>query len=116
MSALAPTLQAFFTEHLTGQRQASPHTIAAYRDTMRLLLRFAQQQTAKEPSALNIDDPRRAADRGVPGSPAARAFEQREDAQREAGGHPLAVSVRRVASSRARRSHPARPRDPSQAF
>jgi len=56
MSALAPTLQAFFTEHLTGQRQASPHTIAAYRDTMRLLLRFAEQQTAKEPSALNIDD------------------------------------------------------------
>jgi hypothetical protein len=35
MSALAPTLQAFFTERLIGQRQASPHTITAYRDTLR---------------------------------------------------------------------------------
>ena len=38
MSALAPTLQAFFTERLISQRQASPNTIAAYRDTFRLLL------------------------------------------------------------------------------
>ena len=35
MSALAPTLQAFFTDRLIGERQASPHTIAAYRDTLR---------------------------------------------------------------------------------
>ena len=41
MSALAPTLQAFFTDRLIGQRHASPHTIAAYRDTLRLLLAFA---------------------------------------------------------------------------
>jgi hypothetical protein len=33
MSALAPTMQTFFSERLQGQRQASPHTIAAYRDT-----------------------------------------------------------------------------------
>ena len=39
MSALAPTLQAYFTDRLIGQRQASPNTIAAYRDTFRLLLR-----------------------------------------------------------------------------
>ena len=38
MTALAPTLQAFFTERLIRQRQASPHTLAAYRDTLRLLL------------------------------------------------------------------------------
>jgi integrase/recombinase XerD len=56
MSALAPTLQAFFTERLVGQRQASPHTLAAYRDTLRLLLCFAAQRTGKQPSALNIDD------------------------------------------------------------
>ena len=37
MSALAPTVQAFFTERLITQRNASPHTIAAYRDTFRLL-------------------------------------------------------------------------------
>ena len=41
MTALAPTLQAFFTDRLIRQRQASPHTIAAYRDTLRLLLGFA---------------------------------------------------------------------------
>jgi integrase/recombinase XerD len=56
MSALAPTLQAFFTERLIGQRKASPHTIAAYRDTLRLLLTFASERTGKQPSALDIDD------------------------------------------------------------
>lgn len=33
-------IQSFFAEHLTGQRNLSPHTVAAYRDTFRLLLRF----------------------------------------------------------------------------
>jgi integrase/recombinase XerD len=56
MSALAPTMQAFFTQRLIGQRQASPHTIAAYRDTFRLLLAFAQQRTAIKPHALDIED------------------------------------------------------------
>ena len=56
MSALAPTLQAFFGERLMRQRQASPHTIAAYRDTMRLLLRFAGERVGKQPSGLEIDD------------------------------------------------------------
>ena len=41
MTALAPTLQAFFTDRLIRQRHASPHTIAAYRDTLRLLLSYA---------------------------------------------------------------------------
>jgi hypothetical protein len=31
MSALAPTVQAWFTEHLLTQRQASPRTVGAYR-------------------------------------------------------------------------------------
>jgi integrase/recombinase XerD len=56
MTALAPTMQAFFTERLIGQRQASPHTIAAYRDTFRLLLAFAHQRTGVEPHALDIED------------------------------------------------------------
>ena len=43
MTALAPTLQAFFTERLARQKQASPHTVAAYRDTLRLLLGFAAE-------------------------------------------------------------------------
>ncbi len=56
MTALAPTLQAFFTDRLIGQRQASPHTIAGYRDTFRLLLRFATEQTGKQPCDLDLAD------------------------------------------------------------
>jgi integrase/recombinase XerD len=56
MSALAPTLQAFFTDRLTRQRQASPHTIAAYRDTMRLLLTFAQRHAGTQPCRLDLND------------------------------------------------------------
>ena len=56
MTALAPTLQAFFSDRLISQRQASPHTIAGYRDTFRLLLRFAAQQTGSRPSELDLDD------------------------------------------------------------
>jgi integrase/recombinase XerD len=56
MTAFAPTLQAFFTERLITQRNASPRTIAAYRDTLALLLRFAQERTGKQPSQLDIDD------------------------------------------------------------
>jgi integrase/recombinase XerD len=56
MSALAPTLQAFFTDRLVCQRQASPHTIAAYRDTMRMLLGFAACRVGKQPSDLEVDD------------------------------------------------------------
>jgi integrase/recombinase XerD len=54
MTALAPTLQAFFTDRLLSQRQASQHTIAAYRDTFRLLLTFAAQRLKTQPSALDI--------------------------------------------------------------
>ena len=56
MTALAPALQAYFTQRLITQRSSSPETIAAYRDAFRLLLRFAQQQTGKQPFELDIDD------------------------------------------------------------
>jgi len=56
VSLLAPTLQAFFTERLVTQRNASPQTIAAYRDTFKLLLCFAREQTGKQPFELDIDD------------------------------------------------------------
>ena len=45
MTLLAPTLQAWFTDRLTRQLQTSPRTIVSYRDTLRLLLDFAQQTT-----------------------------------------------------------------------
>jgi site-specific recombinase XerD len=56
MSRLAPVLQAFFTDKLARQRQASPHTIAAYRDTFKLLLDFAYKTTGTHPAQLDIAD------------------------------------------------------------
>jgi integrase/recombinase XerD len=56
MTAVAPALQAFFTDRLITQRNSSPQTIAAYRDTFRLLLRFAHQQTGKQPYQLDLGD------------------------------------------------------------
>ncbi len=49
-------LQAFFTDRLVRQRQASPHTIAAYRATFRLLLRFAAARLGRSPSGLVLAD------------------------------------------------------------
>lgn len=51
-----PTLlQRFFIERLMHQRQASPHTISSYRDTFRLLLRFAQTRLGKPPTQLALE-------------------------------------------------------------
>lgn len=49
-------LEAFFTDRLMRQRQASLHTIASYRDTFRLLLEFVQLRLKKAPSALSLED------------------------------------------------------------
>ncbi len=54
--SLAPLLEAYFTDRLIRQRRASPHTVAAYRDTFRLLLRFAELRLHKPPSALHLAD------------------------------------------------------------
>ena len=54
--SLATLLQAFFLERLTAQRNASPQTVAAYRDSFRLLLEFAQQYVGKAPERLELTD------------------------------------------------------------
>lgn len=56
MTVIAPTLQAFFTVRLIGQRQASPHTVSAYRDAFRLLLAYAADHSGKPPARLDFDD------------------------------------------------------------
>ena len=53
---LSSLLQSFFTDRLLHQRQASPHTIAGYRDCFRLLLHFAKERLGKMPSKLLIED------------------------------------------------------------
>lgn len=52
-----PTLlQQFFLERLMEQRNVSPQTVAAYRDSFRLLLQFAQDQLGKTPERLALID------------------------------------------------------------
>ena len=49
-------LQTFFTDRLILQREASPNTIASYRDTFCLLFKFAKKNLNKEPAKLTIED------------------------------------------------------------
>ena len=51
---LAPTLESFFSDRLLRQKRVSPNTIASYRDTFRLLLRFAERQTSTRPAKLEL--------------------------------------------------------------
>jgi integrase/recombinase XerD len=56
MTALAPTLEAFFSERLIAQRNASRHTVASYRDSFRLLLSFVQEATGIAPAKVSFED------------------------------------------------------------
>lgn len=56
MSAVGPTLEAFFVERLVAQRRVSPHTIASYRDTLRLLVSFAAKRSGRPPWQLDFAD------------------------------------------------------------
>jgi integrase/recombinase XerD len=53
---LGTLVEAFFCKRLISQRRASPHTIASYRDTFRLLLAFAQKRLSRAPSQLELKD------------------------------------------------------------
>ena len=55
-SPLATLLQSFFRIRLTLQRNATPATIASYRDALRLLVLFASERTGRKPCALTVQD------------------------------------------------------------
>lgn len=55
-ASFATLLEAFFTQRLMNQRQASAHTIASYRDTFRMLLQFTHKRLRKAPSTLTLED------------------------------------------------------------
>jgi len=55
-AALPALIQRFFTDRLLGQLDASPHTVACYRDGFRLLLRFAAEQLGRAPCELSVED------------------------------------------------------------
>jgi integrase/recombinase XerD len=54
MTALAPTLEAYFTDRLIRQRRVSPNTVASYRDTLKLLLTFVHTRTGVVPAQLDL--------------------------------------------------------------
>ena len=56
MSLIAPTLESFFTDRLVKQQHASPATIGPYRDSLRMLLTYAQEHTGKTPARLDWAD------------------------------------------------------------
>lgn len=53
---LPALVQRFFADRLQSQLGASPHTVASYRDTFRLLLVFASERLASQPSRLRLED------------------------------------------------------------
>jgi site-specific recombinase XerD len=53
---LAPFVTAFFVRHLPAERNASPHTIAAYRDALKLLLRFVADAMTRPAAKLQVED------------------------------------------------------------
>jgi integrase/recombinase XerD len=56
MTLLAPYLATFLREHLPRERNASPHTVAAYAYSFTLLVRFAAQRLKRRPSDLAVED------------------------------------------------------------
>lgn len=55
-SSLPRLIERFFTQRLMRQRNVSTHTVASYRDTFKLFLRFAHRKTGKPPSSLTLED------------------------------------------------------------
>ena len=55
-ATLPALIQRFFTDRLRIQMEASPHTVASYRDTFRLLMRFASAKHGKPPVKLAVED------------------------------------------------------------
>ena len=113
MTALAPALQAFFTDRLISQRQASRHTIALLPRHLRLLLLLRRRPDGQAALRAGLRRPRAPLITALPRPPGARAGQHRPDPQRPAGRDPLAVRLRRAAPPRPRRRHPPRPGHPA---
>src|SRR5260370_42365146 len=56
MSDLSPLIQAYFTRRLALEQGAGHATVACYRDTIRLLVRYVQEQTGKQPARQSLAD------------------------------------------------------------
>ena len=112
VTALAPAVESFFTGYLTAQRDASPHTIASYRDTFRLLFTWIRQQagTGHPTSASPTSTPRRSA----ASWPCSRTSGTTPAGPAASGSPPpLPVPPRGPRAPRARRAHRPGPGHPA---
>ena len=107
MSAIAPTLQRFFTDRLIQQRRVSPATIASYRDSLKLLFVFVQQRTGKAPATLDWADLDVETISAFLDAPRNRPAQRAANPQPAADRDPVAVHLRGPAPPRTRRAHPA---------
>ena len=90
---LAPYLQRFFAERLGNQLRASPNTVISYRDTFRLLLRYAADHIERLPTALRVGGYRCGSRRLLPQRHRKEARQQREEPEYALGGNPLVLQV-----------------------
>ena len=114
MTALAPTLQAFFTDRLIGRRTPARTPSPPTATRCGCCSASPRSRTGTPPARLRLDGPRRAADRRVPRPPRTRARQQRAHPQRPPGRDPLAVPLRRAAPPRTRRTDRPGAGDPTQ--
>ena len=113
MTALAPAVESFFTDYLIAQRGASPHTIASYRDTLRLLFAWIREQSGTRPSDLDFADIDAATVSGFLAMLEDERHNTRPDPQPAARRHPLPLPPRGPRAPRARRPHRPGPGHPA---
>jgi hypothetical protein len=114
-AALPALIQRFFTDRLCVQMEASHHTVAGYRDTFRLLLRFASVRHGKPPVKLEVED----IDADLVADFLVHTETTREygaQPQHAACRNPLVLPLRRDGRASLAAALPAYPRDAQQAL
>ncbi|MDW9464210.1 hypothetical protein GOA57_30950 [Sinorhizobium meliloti] len=107
---LAPLLESYFRRRLTKQRNATPATVASYRDALRMLILFAATRLRKKPAALALEElegPRSRLSRRTRGE----AEQHHRHAQRPPGGDPILLPPCRSRRSGVLRCRPTRADD-----
>jgi len=113
---LATVVQAFFLERLIAQRNASRQTVAAYRDSFRLLLQFAERHLGQTPERLALTDVGCPFGPRLPRPPGAQPPQYDPQSERALGGDSIIRALRRLQRPRRPSLAPAGARDPHEAL